>query len=246
MILKNKNILITGAGKGIGESAIHTLIENGAFVYALIKDKKDNKKFDNIKNLKIYNGKIENTKLILRILNNSKKLKKPINGLVNNAGMRFRKKFLDINQKEIKKVFEVNFFASFSIMQIFSRFLIKNRTKGSIVNIASIVGQIGFDELSAYAATKGALISLTKCLSLELSEYGIRVNSISPGFTKTSFYKNFKRNKKSLYSWTLKKIPLKRWGEPSEIANLITFMLSERSNYINGENINIDGGWLNT
>ena len=246
MILKNKNILITGAGKGIGESAIHTLIENGAFVYALIKDKKDNKKFVNIKNLKIYNGKIENTKLILRILNNSKKLKKPINGLVNNAGMRFRKKFLDINQKEIKKVFEVNFFASFSIMQIFSRFLIKNRTKGSIVNIASIVGQIGFDELSAYAATKGALISLTKCLSLELSEYGIRVNSISPGFTKTSFYKNFKRNKKSLYSWTLKKIPLKRWGEPSEIANLITFMLSERSNYINGENINIDGGWLNT
>jgi len=246
MILKNKNILITGAGKGIGESAIHTLIENGAFVYALIKDKKDNKKFDNIKNLKIYNGKIENTKLILRILNNSKKLKKPINGLVNNAGMRFRKNFLDINRKEIKKVFEVNFFASFSIMQIFSRFLIKNRTKGSIVNIASIVGQIGFDELSAYAATKGALISLTKCLSLELSEYEIRVNSISPGFTKTSFYKNFKRNKKSLYSWTLKKIPLKRWGEPSEIANLITFMLSERSNYINGENINIDGGWLNT
>jgi len=230
MILKNKNILITGAGKGIGESAIHTLIENGAFVYALIKDKKDNKKFDNIKNLKIYNGKIENTKLILRILNNSKKLKKPINGLVNNAGMRFRKNFLDINRKEIKKVFEVNFFASFSIMQIFSRFLIKNRTKGSIVNIASIVGQIGFDELSAYAATKGALISLTKCLSLELSEYEIRVNSISPGFTKTSFYKNFKRNKKSLYSWTLKKIPLKRWGEPSEIANLITFMLSERSN----------------
>jgi len=196
--------------------------------------------------LKIYNGKIENTKLILRILNNSKKLKKPINGLVNNAGMRFRKNFLDINRKEIKKVFEVNFFASFSIMQIFSRFLIKNRTKGSIVNIASIVGQIGFDELSAYAATKGALISLTKCLSLELSEYEIRVNSISPGFTKTSFYKNFKRNKKSLYSWTLKKIPLKRWGEPSEIANLITFMLSERSNYINGENINIDGGWLNT
>jgi len=246
MILKNKNILITGAGKGIGESSVHTLLENGAFVYALIKDKNDNKKFNNIKNLKIYNGKIENKKLLVKILNDSNKLKKPIHGLVNNAGMRFRKKFLDINKKEINKVFEVNFFAVFSIMQIFSKYLIKNRIKGSIVNIASIVGQIGFNELSAYGSTKGALISLTKCLSLELSEYGIRVNSISPGFTKTSFYKNFKKNKKNLYSWTLNKIPLKRWGEPSEIANLITFILSDKSNYINGEDINIDGGWLNS
>ena len=246
MILKNKNILITGAGKGIGESTIHSLVANGAFVYALIKDKKDNKKFKGIKNLKIYNGKVENKKLIIRILNDSKKKNRLINGLVNNAGIRFRKNFLKITRKELNKIFEVNFFSIFSTMQVFSDFLIKNKIKGSIVNLASIVGQIGFEELSAYASTKGALISLTKSFATEMSKHGIRANTISPGFTKTSFYKNFKKNKKQLYSWTLSRIPMKRWGEPTEISDLIAFILSEKSSYLNAENINVDGGWLNS
>ena len=74
------------------------------------------------------------------------------------------------------------------------------------MNISSIVGQIGFNQLSAYASSKGALISLTKSFALEFSKNGIRANSISPGFTKTSFYKKFKKNKK-LYKWTLSRIP---------------------------------------
>ena len=70
----------------------------------------------------------------------------------------------------------------------------------------------------------------------------IRINCINPGFVKTSFYKKFKRNK-SLYNWTLNKTPLKRWATPSEISNLIIFLLSDKSTYINGQSINIDGGW---
>ena len=71
----------------------------------------------------------------------------------------------------------------------------------------------------------------------------IRANSISPGFTKTSFFKSFKKDKKKLYRWTLSRIPQNRWGEPYEISKLIYFLISENSNYITGENINIDGGW---
>ena len=67
---------------------------------------------------------------------------------------------------------------------------------------------------------------------------------MSPGFTKTSYFKSFKKNKKKLYSWTLSRIPQNRWGEPNEISELICFLISENSNYITGENINIDGGWL--
>ena len=70
----------------------------------------------------------------------------------------------------------------------------------------------------------------------------IRANIISPGFTKTSYFKNFKRKKK-LYNWTINKIPMRRWGNPDEISNLIIFLLSENSEYITGENIKIDGGW---
>ena len=117
------------------------------------------------------------------------------------------------------------------------------KEKGSVVNVASIVGHVGFKQLTAYASTKGALISLTKSFASEMAPRGIRANIVSPGFTKTSYYKKFKNNKK-LYQWTLSRIPLKRWGESSEIADLIIFLLSNKSNYITGENVNIDGGWL--
>lgn len=247
MILKNKNILITGAGKGIGFECVKNCIKEGAFVYALIKDKRDIRKFDifNKSDFKLVVGNVNNKKLILSILKNSIHAKKSINGLVNNAGIRFRKKFSKINEKELYNVFKVNFFSIFFLIQLFINYLSKLKKSGSIVNISSIVGQIGFKELSAYASSKGALISLTKSLASELANKKIRINSISPGFTKTSFYKKFKKKKK-LYNWTLSRIPMNRWGSPTEVSNLVSFLISENSSYINGENINIDGGWLSS
>ncbi len=245
MLLKNKNILITGAGKGIGESCVYSSIKNGGFVYALIKNKKDNHKFKKIPNLKIFNGDVRNEKLITKIFRESKKNKKPINCLINNAGIRFRKKFSSIKKKEIENVFNVNFFSIFYIMQIFSAFVQKNKIRGSLINISSIVGKLGFKELTGYASSKGALTSLTQSFATEMSSVGIRANTISPGFVKTSFYKNFKKKKKKLYRWTLSRIPQKRWAEPTEIAELASFILSSKSEYLNGENISIDGGWTN-
>ena len=245
MLLKNKNILITGAGKGIGEQLVQSAIKNGAFVYAVIKDKRDNRKFKKNKNLKIYNGNVRNINLFKKIFKDSEIEKKKINGLINNAGVRFRKKFLKIKSKELKDVFETNFFSIFSILQLTSEFWIKRKIQGSVINLASIVGQSGFEDLSVYAATKGAVISLTKSFSVEMAKYGIRANSISPGFTKTSFYEKFKKKKK-LYNWTLSRIPMKRWGTTDEISNLILFVISDKSKYLNGENISIDGGWINS
>ena len=245
MILDNKNIFITGAGKGIGESCVNNFIQKGGFVYALIKDKRDNTKFKGKKNVKIYNGNVKNKKLVNKIFNDSKKNNKPINCLVNNAGIRFRKEFLKIKEKELTNVFEVNFLSIFNLMQVFTNFVLKNKIKGSIVNLSSIVGQLGFKDLSGYASSKGALTALTKSYSAEMSRFGIRANSISPGFVKTSYFKKFKNNKKKLYNWTLSRIPQKRWADPTEIAELISFVLSDKSPYLNGEDISIDGGWTN-
>ncbi len=243
--LKNKIILVTGGGKGIGESCVRKLNYYGAYLVVIIKDKKDNKKFKNLHNIKIYNGDVNNLDLIKKIFLDSKKEKRFINCLVNNAGVRFRKKFLEIKKKELKKVFDTNYFSIFNLMQEFAKYNIKYKIKGSIINVGSIVGENGFDELSGYASSKGALSSLTKSFAAEMSKYGIRANTIIPGFIKTSYFNKFKKNKKTLYNWTLSRIPMKRWGEPDEVANLIAFILSDKSKYINGANISIDGGWLN-
>tara|TARA_B100000780_G_C20958853_1_gene382644 strand:+ start:29 stop:772 length:744 start_codon:yes stop_codon:yes gene_type:complete len=247
MILENKNILITGAGKGIGFSAVENCIKEDGYVYALVKSKEDIKKFANFKKnkLKIYIGDVRNTKLIKRIFSDSSKEKKPINCLVNNAGIRFRKNFLSTTEQELQNVFSVNFFSIFFICQLFTKFQEKIHTQGAIVNISSIVGQTGFKELSVYGSSKGALIAFTKSLSVELASKKIRVNSISPGFTKTSFFKKFKKKSK-LYKWTLSRIPSDRWGDPDEISNMISFLLSDKAKYITGENHNVDGGWMSS
>ena len=245
MILSNKNILVTGAGKGIGLSVIKEAVEEGAFVYALTRSKKDIKKINKIHNTKIYCGDVSDLKLIKKIFNDSIKDKKLINGLVNNAGERQRLKFHKISDKKINSIFKTNFFSVFNLMQIFSSYLIKRKLEGSIVNIGSIVGQLGFSELAGYASTKTALIGLTKSFAAEMANNNIRANIVNPGFTKTSFYKKFKKRNK-LYKWTISRIPMKRWGNPYEVANLICFLISDKSSYITGETINIDGGWVNS
>jgi NAD(P)-dependent dehydrogenase (short-subunit alcohol dehydrogenase family) len=244
MSFENLNILITGAGKGIGFECVKNFTNKGAFVYALVRNKEDSIKFKklNKNKFKIFYGDVRLKKNIIKIFNDSSKYNRRINGLLNNAGIRFRKKFTDISHKEILNVFENNFFSVFYLCQFFSNYLIKNKIKGSIVNIGSIVGNLGFSELSAYASSKGALSSLTRSIAVELAKKNIRVNTISPGFTKTSYYNKFIKKKK-LFNWTISRTPMGRWGEVKEISELAAFLLSDKSSFITGENINIDGGW---
>ena len=244
-ILKDKNILITGAGKGIGRQLVNDCVNGGAFVYCLIKSKSDNAKFNNTNNIKIFNGDVNNIKIFKSIFNHSLKNKKYINGLVNNAGQRQRKKFTQINKTDLKKIFDTNFFAIFNLLQLYFKYVENHSINTSVVNLGSIVGKLGFNDLSGYASTKSALEGLTESLSIDFANIGGRINIVHPGFTKTSFYDKFKTNKK-LYNWTLNRTPLNRWAEPEEVSNLIIFLLSDYSNYLTGESIAIDGGWSNT
>jgi len=243
MLLKNRNILVTGCGKGIGKETVLSLQKEGAHVIAVIKSKKDNMHFSGIRNVTIYNGDVCDKNLIIKIYQDAKKKKLIIDGLVNNAGIRLRKNFLETSEKELYRVFNTNFFSIFFLIKIFCNNLIKKSKNGSVVNISSIVGQKGFSQLSAYASTKAALLGLTKSCAVEFADKDIRFNSISPGFIKTSYYDKFKKNKK-LYKWTITRIPQKKWGTVFEISNMISFLLSDKASYITGENINIDGGWI--
>ena len=245
MILKDKTILITGIGKGIGESVCKIALKEGAFVYGITRSKKDLKKFKNEKKLKTYIGNTSNKNLLNKILVDSKKNKRLINGIVNNAGIRLRKEFFKTSKKNLDNIFKNNFFSIFFLIQFFLKESLKKKNIRSIVNISSIVGKNGFKELTGYASTKSALVGLGKSLAAEFGYLGLRINTINPGFIKTSYYSKF-RKKNKLYNWTLSRTPIKRWGESHEVANLIIFLLSDKSSYINGEDINIDGGWLSS
>ena len=125
MILKNKNILITGAGKGIGLATVEQAVKEGAFVYAITRSKQDIKNLNKIRNLKAYYGDVSNLKLINKIFTDSIRKKRIITGLINNAGIRQRISFDKITKKQINEVFENNFFSTFYIMQIFTKYLLK-------------------------------------------------------------------------------------------------------------------------
>ena len=148
-----------------------------------------------MRNCKIFLGDVTNNKNIKQLLKQSLKDKRIIHGFVNNAGQRQRKKFNSISQKDLKTLFDTNFFSIFENMQIYSNYLIKKRNSGSIVNVGSIVGENGFSELSGYASTKTALIGLTKSFSKEMATHNIRANLINPGFVKTSYFNKFKMKK---------------------------------------------------
>lgn len=243
MNLRNKNILITGVGKGLGKSMVEYFLKSGAYIYGITRSKSDIKKFESNKKLKIFHGDVRNISTIKKILNQSIKDKKFINGLINNAGIRQRLEFEKIKPNDIKEIFDINFFSIFEILKIYIEYVKKNNIKSSVVNIGSIVGETGFKHLSGYSATKGALKSLTQCLATEFADRNIRLNVVSPGFTETSYFSNFKKNKK-LYDWTLSNIPMARWGKSEEVSAVTAFLISDLSSYITGETINIDGGWI--
>ena len=241
-MLTNKNIIVTGVGKGLGYDLLHRIISYDGFVYGITRSKSDLKKFKNLKRCKVFLGDVQDINVFKKIITESKIDKRDINGLVNNAGERQRIKFNNISKKKLLDLFEINFFSIFKSMQLYSNYLKNKKIQGSIVNIGSIVGTNGFSELSGYASTKTALVGLTKSFAVEMAKNNIRANLVNPGFIKTSYYKNFKK-KSNLYKWTLSRIPQKRWGNPNEVSNLICFLLSDLSTYINGTSINIDGGW---
>ena len=244
-LLLNNKILISGVGKGLGKQMFYNCIDNGAFVYGFTRSKIDIKKIKKkyLKNSKIFIGDASNMKFIKKLFSYFSKKKIKLNGLINNAGQRQRKPFVNISYNEINKIMRVNFISTFMISQYFVKNSILSKNK-SIVNIGSIVGENPFAELTGYASSKSAIAGFTKSLSLELANNNnnIRVNCINPGFTKTSYFAKFKKNKK-LYNWTLNKISARRWGESSEISKLAIFLLSTKASYINGQVINIDGGW---
>ena len=159
--------------------------------------------------------------------------------LVNNAGILIDTLITMLDNATLKKIFEVNVFSIFETMSYASRIMTKQRS-GVIINITSICGdEGGMRGQTAYSSSKGAVIALTKTAAKELGEFGIRVNSVAPGFIDTDM---FRSGPPDIQNKLVRGVYLnKRVGKSDEVADLCVFLASKKSSYINGENIRVDG-----
>lgn len=242
--LSGKNILITGAGGNIGAEIVLKFLQAGANCICLDKNLKDLKKIKLKKSflnkVTLINVNFEKKNYLTSMFNELKKIKK-INVLINNAGFSSSNNFLKYKLADWEKTININLTTPFIISQIISKNFMSSG--GSIINITSLAAEQGFPDNVAYVASKGGLKQLTKAMAIDLSSKNIRVNSVGPGYVKTkmtqkSWSNNKKRQNRS------ERIILDRWGNPKDIANACLFLGSDLANYINGQEIYVDGGWL--
>ena len=245
--LKNKNALVTGAGKGLGRACAIALAEAGANLIIISRTKKDLDKVSKIvKKFKVkcnsYVCDITNYNEIKRIIDNQSR----IDVLINNAGTNIPEYFEKVKRENMEYLVKINTVASFNLAQLCALKMIKaknrKRTGGSIVNMSSQMGHVSGPKRSVYSMTKFGLEGLTKGMALDLAKYNIRVNTVCPTFVVTPMTKKFLKDKKFKRDM-LRSIPLGRFAEMSEISSAVVFLASDAASMITGTSLLVDGGW---
>jgi 3-oxoacyl-[acyl-carrier protein] reductase len=237
--LENKNIIVTGASGGIGNSIVEKLNECGANVLAsgtrLEKLEELKNKFSKIKILKF---DISQSEKIEEFIDNAANELGGLDCIVNNAGITQDNLAIRMSIDEWKKVIDINLTSTFLMSKFAIKKMLKNK-KGKIINITSVVGHTGNLGQANYTASKAGLVAMSKSLAIEYAKKNINVNCISPGFIKTAMTDKIDEKFKEVI---VSKIPSARLGEPEDIANAVLFLASDNSNYINGETLHVNGG----
>ena len=245
--LKNKVALVTGAGKGIGKACAIALAQAGAKVIIVSRTKSDLDKVSKI--IKKTKGSsqsfvcdVTHASKFNTIVNSLKKL----DVLVNNAGNNRPEHFTKVKKSDMDYIVNLNIKACFNIAQICTKKMLeaKNRKKigGSIINMSSQLGKVGAPIRSVYNMTKFGLEGLTRGMAIDLAKDNIRVNTVCPTFVVTPMTKKFLKSK-TFKNETLKKIPMGKFAELSDVATAVAFLASDSSKMITGTSILVDGGW---
>lgn len=247
MDLKNKVAIITGSRRGIGKAIALAFAKAGANVVVSDINLDDcNKVVEEIKAIGkkglAVKADVSNPEDVSKMINLTTEKFGKVNILVNNAGIYMQKSLTDVTEQDFDRILDINLKGVFLCSKAAVPEMIK-QGKGKIINITSIAGQVGFANSSAYCASKGAIINITKELALELAQYKINVNAIGPGVIETDMTKDLLEDK-AIKETLLANIPLNRIGEPEDIANAALFLASDNSDYITGITLFVDGGWL--
>ncbi len=240
-----KRALITGATSGIGLATLRKFISEG---FNVVGVGRNSEKLNNLK--REYNEKLETFQVDLskpeqriELITFLKSKNIELDALINSAGILRSGNIESTSLQEWNEIIETNLTSIFHLMNL-SIPLLENR-KGTIVNVSSVTGLRSFPNILAYCVSKAGLDQLTRCSALELAPKGIRVNAVNPGVVITNCHLNSGMDEKSYYNFLERSKsthPLGRVGNPEEIAELIYFLATDKSAWITGETIAIDGG----
>ena len=243
-MLKGKVALVTGGSRGIGSSICLELARAGARVIINYSSSLEgaNKVLEDIKSIggeaEIVKFDVSDTEVVEKeikiLLDNHER----IDILVNNAGITRDSLFMRMKEDQWDQVFDINAKGVFNCTKNIVRSMVKNKY-GKVINITSVVGEMGNAGQANYSSTKSAIMGFTKSLAKELGSKNINVNAVSPGFIETEITDVLPDNIKEQYK---EKIPLSRFGQPEDIAKAVLFLASDDSSYITGEVLKINGG----
>jgi 3-oxoacyl-[acyl-carrier protein] reductase len=245
MELQNKVALVTGGAQGIGKTIGEELTKAGAHVVlgdvnlegAQVTAEAINNNGGSASAIKI---NVSNATEVQQVFDFIMKDKKPVDIVVNNAGITRDGLMLRMKEIDWDLVLDINLKGSFLCSQQAAKQMMKQKS-GVIVNISSIVGVMGNFGQANYSASKAGVIGLTKTLAREVASRGIRVNAVAPGFIDTEMTRTLDE---TIRQKLIEQIPLSRLGLPEDVARCVSFLVSDKSSYITGQVINLNGGML--
>lgn len=245
-LLEGKVAIITGGTRGIGKGIVETFVKNGAhvaFTYSSSSAAAD----QIVEDLSSYGVTVKAYQSNAADFNQAQELVEAIlkdfdtiDILINNVGITKDNLLMRMSEADFDAVIDVNLKSVFNMTKAVQRTMLKQR-KGSIINMSSVVGLKGNAGQSNYSASKAGIVGFSKSIALELGSRNIRCNVIAPGFIETEM--TAKLNEETVDGWR-KSIPLKRGGQPEDIANACVFLASDLSTYITGQVLPVDGGML--
>jgi len=245
--LNGRVALVTGASRGLGQGIAIALGSAGASVALVARTKaslEETAKLIEKEGSKAYVLQADISKIseAERVVRQTVEHFGQLNILLNSVGTQVRKPALEISESDWDYLIGVNLKSVYFITQAAAKEMIKVK-KGKIINITSLTSFIGLPNVSIYGASKGGIAALTRQWAIEWAKYNINVNAIGPGYFKTALTADLFKDE-TRAEWVLSKIPLGRIGVPEDLAGAAVFLASDASDYITGQIINVDGGWL--
>ncbi len=245
LLLEGKTAIVTGGAGGIGEAIVHEFLEEGARVIIADIKEEDGKRLEKelkSSDLKFINTDVSKKEQVKNMVDKTLSINKRIDILINCAAIAKPGLMVGLDEEDWDKIIDVNLKGCFLCSQAVAKAMIDLKSGGKIINISSMHARISFRGASAYVASKGGVEALTKTMARELGPFKIHVNALTPGaiitpMTEPYFSKEFK-------DLMMKRIVLKEFGTPKMIADVVTFLVSDKSYYINGQNIVVDGGFM--